>query len=87
MSEDVSIKKETIKNDLENLIQLIEDKFDSTQSIKIYENLAAVIKKEFEKLSQPIKNCKSCGESLDPWEKEICGPCKIADNRYEEEED
>ncbi len=87
MSEDISIKKETTKKDLENLIQLIEEKFDSTQSIKIYGNLSTLIKKELENLSQPIKNCKSCGESLDPWEKEICGPCKIADNRYEEEED
>ena len=31
------------------------------------------------------EKCKTCGEPLEKWEKEICGPCKIADERYEEE--
>ena len=87
MSEDLNTKKENLKKNIENSIELIDEKFDSSQSIKIYDNLSKTIKEEFEKLSQPTNNCKSCGEALDPWEKEICGPCKIADERYSEEED
>ena len=87
MSEDLNAKKEGLRKNIENLMQLIDEKFDSPQSIRIYDNLSRTIKEEFEKLSQPKTHCKSCGELLDPWEKEICGPCKIADDRYSEEED
>ena len=86
MSEDLSAKKEELKKNIKNLMQLIEEKYDSSHSIRIYDNLARTIKEELEKLSQPTKNCKSCGEPLDTWEKEICGPCKITDDRYSEEE-
>ncbi len=87
MSDDLNARKEDLKKNIKNLVQLIDEKFDTSQSIRIYDNLTRTIKEEFEKLSQPKTNCKSCGEPLDPWEKEICGPCKIADDRYSEEED
>ena len=87
MPGDLNAKKEVLKQNIENLMQLIDKKFDSSQSVRIYDNLSKIIKEEFEKLNQPANNCKSCGEPLDTWEKEICGPCKIADDRYSEEED
>lgn len=86
MSEDTTTKKEDLKKNLENLIHLIEEKYDKSQSIKIYDYLDGIIKEELEKVTQPIKKCNSCGEILDPWEKTICGPCKIANPRYQEEE-
>ena len=87
MSEDIKIKKENLQKNIEDLFKLIEEKFDEPQKGKIYENLTTSIREEFEKLNQPIQKCSSCGILLDPWEKGICGPCKIADERYEEEED
>ncbi|MFB5621911.1 MAG: hypothetical protein ACE5Q7_03120, partial [Candidatus Nitrosomaritimum yanchengensis] len=71
---------------LEDLIQLIEEKYDASQSIKIYGYLDSIIKEELEKINQPIQKCESCEEILDPWEKKLCGPCKIANPRYQEEE-
>ena len=86
MSDDLKIKKEVFKKNLEDLIQLIEEKYDTSQSIKIYGYLDSIIKEELEKINQPIQKCDSCGEILDPWEKMLCGPCKIANPRYQEEE-
>ena len=86
MSGDLTTKKENFEKNLENLMHLIKEKYDSTQSIKIYDYLDGIIKEELEKISQPIKKCNSCGGLLDPWEKTICGPCKIANPRYHEEE-
>ena len=33
------------------------------------------------------EKCKTCGQPLEKWEKEVCGPCKIADERIAEEFD
>ena len=49
MSDDLKIKKETFKKNLEDLIQLIEEKYDASQSIKIYGYLDSIIKEELEK--------------------------------------
>ena len=73
--EDVIVKLlETIKNDIEPI-----------KAIKIYENLIMTIKADIELSENHIKICNSCGDPLTDWEKGICGPCKIKDNRYAEE--
>lgn len=82
---ELKTKKETFKKNLEDLIHQIEEKYDTSQSIKIYGYLDSIIKEELEKINQPIQKCNSCGETLDPWEKLLCGPCKIANPRYQEE--
>ena len=86
MSYDLKTKKEVFKRNLEDLIQLIEQKYDPPNSMKIYDYLDSIIKEELEKINQPIQKCDSCGEILDPWEKKLCGPCKIANPRFQEEE-
>ena len=67
MSDDLKTKKEVFKKNLEDLTQLIEEKYDTSQSIKIYGYLDSIIKEELEKIKQPIQKCDSCGEILDPW--------------------
>ena len=86
MTEDIEQKKESLKENLEKLLKFVNE-LETSQSIKIYENLIATLKTEIEKTETPTQKCKSCGTSLDPWEKERCGPCKIADERIPEEED
>ena len=87
MTENFKTKKEELTQNIENLLKLIEERYDSSQSNQIYQNLIAIINEESKKLEQPKQKCKSCGEPLETWEKEICGPCKIADSRYQEDED
>ena len=87
MSENLKIKMETLDNDLSSLLELVKDKTELSETIKIYENLISLVKSDLEKVDQPKQKCSSCGEPLEHWEKGICGPCKIADERYEEEED
>ena len=45
------------------------------------------IETELENAEQLKQKCGSCGEPLETWEREICGPCKIKDPRFEEELD
>jgi len=45
------------------------------------------IETELENAEQLKQKCSSCGEPLETWEREICGPCKIKDPRFEEELD
>jgi len=45
------------------------------------------IETELENAEQFKQKCSSCGEHLEAWEQEICGPCKIKDPRFEEELD
>ncbi|MDH3736436.1 MAG: hypothetical protein OEQ94_05360 [Nitrosopumilus sp.] len=45
------------------------------------------IETELENAEQLKQKCGSCGEPLEIWEREICGPCKIKDPRFEEELD
>lgn len=33
------------------------------------------------------KKCETCGEDLGPFERNVCGPCKIKDPRFKEELD
>jgi uncharacterized paraquat-inducible protein A len=87
MSEDLKIKKANLEHELSQLLESVKDKPDHIETIKIYEHLIAQIKEDIKTFGQSKQKCKSCGEILDPWERDICGPCKIADERYEEEED
>ena len=87
MEENLILKKETLEKDLESLLKLVKEKTNISETIKIYENLISIIKSEIETGDQPKQKCNSCGEPLEHWEKGICGPCKIADERYEEEEE
>lgn len=86
MSGNLKIKRETLEKDLSSLLELVNDKTEPSETIKIYENLISVVKSDLEKIDQPKQKCSSCGELLEHWEKGICGPCKIADVRYEEED-
>lgn len=85
MTNDIKQKKEILEKDLDELIKFV-SKLESSQSIKIYENLIATLKTEIENTENLKQKCSSCGASLDPWEKGRCGPCKIADERIPEEE-
>ena len=42
MPDDLKTKKEVFKKNLEDLIQLIEEKYDTSQSIKIYGYLNSI---------------------------------------------
>ncbi len=86
MSDDLIIKKEELANNLQDLMKLV-NKLEPSQSVKFYENLIATLKADLEKIEHPTENCITCGNPLDPWEKERCGPCKIADERIPEERD
>ena len=86
MSDDLTIKKTTLENNLQDLMKLVND-LEPSQSVEIYENLVATVKTDLEKVEHPHEKCKTCGNLLDPWEKERCGPCKISDERIPEEED
>jgi len=33
------------------------------------------------------KKCETCGEDLGPFERNVCGPCKIKDPKFKEELD
>lgn len=33
------------------------------------------------------KKCETCGHVLGPFEREVCGPCRIKDSRFKEELD
>ena len=85
MSDDIEQKKEILEENLNKLLKFVKE-VETSQSIKIYENLIAILKTDIENIKNSTLTCKSCGTSLDPWEKGICGPCKIADERIPEEE-
>jgi recombinational DNA repair protein RecR len=40
-----------------------------------------------ENAEQSKQKCSACGGILETWEREICGPCKIKDPKFEEELD
>ncbi|NIM25130.1 MAG: hypothetical protein GTN35_04770 [Nitrososphaeria archaeon] len=86
MSDDLIIKKEELANNLQDLMKLV-NKLEPSQSIKFYENLISTLKADLEKIEHPTENCSTCGSPLDPWEKDRCGPCKIADEKIPEERD
>lgn len=86
MSDELTEKNKTLKKTLEDLLKIVNNLEDS-KSIPIYENLVATTKSELEKTEHSTEKCNSCGNTLDPWEKEICGPCKISDERIPEEEE
>ncbi len=87
MSDDIKVKNANLEQEFLQLLKSVKEKTEPTDSVKIYEHLIFQIKEDLEKIAQPKQKCKSCGEILDAWEKDICGPCKIADDKYEEEED
>ena len=33
------------------------------------------------------KKCETCGEGLGPFERDVCGPCRIKDPKFKEELD
>ena len=33
------------------------------------------------------KKCETCGEELGPFERDVCGPCRIKDPKFKEELD
>lgn len=86
MSDELKEKNKTLKKRLDDLLKLVNNLEDS-QSIQIYENLVDMAKSDLEKIEHTTEKCSSCGNTLDPWEKEICGPCKISDERIPEEEE
>ena len=45
------------------------------------------IETDIENIEQSKQKCSSCGVILENWEREICGPCKIKDPKFEEELD
>jgi len=45
------------------------------------------IETDLENAEQSKQKCSSCGGTLETWEREICGPCKIKDPKFEEELD
>ena len=52
-------------------------------------NIQKIIQKESEKdikMSMP-KKCETCGEILGPFERKVCGPCRMKDPRFKEELD
>ena len=77
----VELKKEKSIQELEfqKIVEILSEKALQQDSEKI--NL------EVEKVLQSRENCNSCGEPLEHWEKEICGPCKIKDPRFKDEVD
>ena len=76
-----------MERELSLLLEELKAKTTPSKMNQIYENLISSIKEDLEKISQSDNKCKSCGEPLEDWEQKICGPCKIADVRYEEEEE
>ena len=86
MSDDLTDKKAELDKNLHDLLKLVNE-LEPSQSVKFYENLIATVNADLEKIEHPTENCFTCGNPLDPWEKERCGPCKIADERIPEEED
>ena len=85
MSEVTKIKKKTLEDNIAKLLETIKNDIEPLKAIEIYENLIITIKADIEKSERPTKKCNSCGASLKDWEKDICGPCKIKDDRYPEE--
>ena len=85
LNEITKIKKKTLEKKLEKLLATIRNDIEPLEAIKIYENLIITIGDSIEKNENSSRTCNSCGESLKEWEKEICGPCKIKDDRYPEE--
>ena len=51
---------------------------------KIIQQDVKKIKSEIELATQSKQKCSSCGEPLEDWEKELCGPCKINDPRFKD---
>ena len=45
------------------------------------------IKSEIEKIHESKKKCTSCGSVLGPFERKVCGPCRLKDPRYKDELD
>ncbi|WP_316505023.1 hypothetical protein [Nitrosopumilus sp.] len=45
-----------------------------------------IVNSEINDALQSNQECSSCGETLEHWEKEICGPCKINDPRFADDQ-
>lgn len=86
MTDDLEQKQKILEENLHKLLKFVNE-LDSSQSIKIYQNLITTLKTDIEKIENPNQKCSSCGSLLDPWEKGVCGPCKISDNKIPEEEE
>ena len=86
MSDDIEQKKEILEENLYKLLKFVKE-LESSQGIKIYENLIPILTTNIENIKNSTPTCKSCGTTLDPWEKGLCGPCKISDKRIPEEEE
>ena len=87
MEKNLENEREILKNTLNELLLSLDKKPNSADTIKTYEKLISILKIELDTSEQSNKKCSSCGELLDSWEHEICGPCKIKDDRYQEELD
>ena len=87
MENNLDEEREILKNTLKELLLSLDKKPHSVEIIKTYEKLISILKIELDTSEQSNKKCLSCGELLDSWEHEICGPCKIKDDRYQEELD
>ena len=87
MENNVDEEKEILKNTLNELLLSLDKKPHSTDIIKTYEKLISILKIKLDTSEQSNKKCSSCGELLDSWERDMCGPCKIKDDRYQEELD
>ena len=87
MENNLDEEKEILKNTLNKLLLSLDKKPHSTDTIKIYKKLISILKIKLNTSEQSNKKCSSCGELLDSWERDMCGPCKIKDDRYQEELD
>ena len=85
LENDLDKEQEILKKTLNELLISLDKKPQSTDTIKIYQKIISVMKIELDVSDQSNKKCLSCGELLDSWEHDICGPCKIKDDNYQEE--
>ena len=87
MQNNLDEEREILKNVLNDLLSSLDKKSQSSDTIKIYQKIISVLKIELDTSQQSEKKCSSCGELLDSWEHDMCGPCKIKNDSYQEELD
>ena len=85
MEDNLDDERKILKNTLNELLFSLDKKPHSADTIKTYEKIISIVKIELNANEQNTKKCSSCGDLLDSWEHDICGPCKIKDDRYQEE--
>ena len=54
---------------------------------KILQQDLEKIRLEIISATESKEKCSSCGELLEDWENELCGPCKINDTRFKDIEE